>query len=179
MHKQSGKDPAARNEQLKRILHDIDRHKEVFQKKGMNFTTPDEEQVRRKLNRAHSPMIVFQGWGGATTPGGTLTYNVGIHNPDPAGWVWLFGHVFVGPANMIPPIGEALETADPRFPHLTQPAFPGLSIATNETATLSYSIPIPTGIQSTNYQGNVFLYQADWHDVGEYLDRGTFIFAVG
>jgi hypothetical protein len=178
MHKQSGKDPAALNTQVKRILQDVERQKEAFEKKGMSFTMVDEELLRRKLARARSPMIVSQGWG-ATTPGGTLTYNVGIHNPDPAGWVWLFGHVFVGPANMIPSIGEALGAADSRFPHLTQPKFPGLSIATNETTTLTYSIPIPTGIQPTCYQGNVFLYQADWHDVGDYLDRGTFVFAVG
>lgn len=178
MEKQSGKDSSVLNEQVKRILRDIDLQKETFKKKGMNFTALNEEQLRRKLSRAHSPMIIGQGWGGTVPPGGTLTYNVSIHNPDPAGWVWLFGHVFFGPANMIPSIGEALEVADPRFPRLTQPGFDGLRIATNDTATMTYSIPIPTGIQPTNYQGNIFLYQADWHDVGDYLDRGTFVFTV-
>lgn len=178
MHMQSGKDPSALNTQVKRILQDLERQKEMFEKKGLSFTMLDEEHLRRKLGRARSPMIVWQSWNN-TTAGGSLTYNVGIHNPDPGGWIWLFGHVFVGPANMIASIGEALGAADPRFPRLTQPAFSGLNIASNETATLTYSLSVPAGIQSSNYQGNMFLYQADWHDVGDYLDRGTFVFAVG
>lgn len=178
MQKQSGKDVSKRADQIKKILHEIEDQKKMFEKKGMSFTGLDEEQLRAKLGRARSPMIVAQGWSGSVAPGGTLNYSVSIRNPDPAAWVWLFGHVFVGPANMVPSIGEGLDAIDSRFARLTLPAFPGLSLAANESTSLSYSIPIPTGIAATNYQGNTFLYQADWHDAGDYLDRSTFVFGV-
>jgi hypothetical protein len=177
MQKQSGKDLSKRAEQIKKILNEIEEQKKAADKKGMNFTGLDEEQLRRKMSRTRSPMIVAQGWNNGS-PGGAVNYTVYINNPDPAGWVWLFGHVFIGPANMVPSIGEALEAVDPRFARLTLPAFPGLSVAPTDTTSLTYSVPIPAGIQHTNYQGNTFLYQADWHDVGEYLDRSTFVFAV-
>jgi hypothetical protein len=177
MQKQSGQ-RVDREELVRKILAEIEQHKKEFERKGMQYVVLDEEQLRKKLSRSRSPMIVSQGWSGSAPQGGMLTYSVQIRNPDPGPWVWVFGHVFVGAANMIVSPGEALATVDGRFPRLTQPAFPGLTIAPNETAKLDFSIPIPTGMQPSNYQGNVFLYQADWHDVGEYLDRGTFVFGV-
>lgn len=178
MQKQSGKDVSKRDEQIKRILHEQEQQRDAFKKKGMQFTALDEEQLRAKLARARSPMIVSQGWSGSAPAGGSLSYTVNIHNPDPAGWVWLFGHVFVGPANMIADVGEALDAIDDRFARLTLPDFPGLSLGPNEMAALTYSVGVPAGTPLTNYQGNTFLYQADWHDTGVYLDRGTFVFAV-
>jgi hypothetical protein len=103
---------------------------------------------------------------------------VTIHNPDPGGWIWLFAHVFVGPANPITVVGEALRAVDTRFPRLTLPNFPGLSIGPSESHSLTYSVSVPGSIEPSNYQGNTFLYQADWHDVGSYFDRSTFVFKV-
>lgn len=180
MQKHSGKDVSRRDEQVKKILQEIGEHKKAAEKKGGHaFTGLDEDQIRRKLSRAKSPMIIFQTWSGSVSAGGTVSYSVGINNPDPSDWVWVFGHVFVGPANMIASVGEALDAVDTRFARLTAPGFPGQTIAANATVTLTYSLPVPTGIPSTNYQGNTFVYQADWHDVGDYLDRGTFVFGVG
>lgn len=175
--KQSGREPVSREAQVKKILAEIDEVKRECEKKGMKCVVLDEEQLRRKLARAKSPMIVGQSWSDGG-PGGSVTYSVYVKNPDPSAWGWVFAYVFVGPANIVTSPGEALAVADARFPRLTQPAFPGQSIAANETARLDFAIQIPTGIQAGNYQGNAFVYQADWHDVGDYLDRGTFVFKV-
>jgi hypothetical protein len=176
MNKMTGKAKPT-EELVKTILKEIEIQAKEFEKKGMSYVALDEEQLRKKLARAKSPMIVSQGWGNAAQ-GGTVNYTVNIRNPDPGPWVWLFAHVFVGPANMILDPGQALAVADPRFPRLTLPAFAGMSLAVNETKALTFPVAIPTGIQPSNYQGNTFLYQADWHDVGDYLDRGTFVFQV-
>jgi hypothetical protein len=175
--KKSGKEIANKEQLVRDILKEVEAQAKEFDRKGMTYVALDEEQVRRKLARAKSPMIVSQGWSGAA-PGGTVNYSVNIRNPDPGPWVWVFAHVFVGPANMIVDPGQALAVADARFPRLTQPAFAGLSLAVNETKQLNFALPIPAGITPTSYQGNTFVYQADWHDVGDYLDRGTFVFQV-
>ena len=79
---------------------------------------------------------------------------------------------------MVPDVGEALATVDSRFPRLTLPEFAGLRIAPGATESLSFSIPVPANIETSNYLGNSFLFLADWHDVGDYLDRGVFVFEV-
>lgn len=112
------------------------------------------------------------------SPGSTIQYNVGVNNPDPTDWIWLFGHVFVGTANVAPDISEALALVDTRFPRLTMPAFAGLTVKAGNTEQLNFTLNIPTGIELTNYMGNSVLYQATWHDRAEYLDRGLFVFAV-
>ena len=58
------------------------------------------------------------------------------------------------------------------------PDFPGLSIAAGATESLNFRIPIPAGIETSNYLGNSFLFRADWHDVGDYFDRSVFVFEV-
>ena len=123
-------------------------------------------------------MIVFQGWTGSVSPGGSLSYNVGIRNPDPIRHVWVFAHVFIGLANIVPDVGTAVAAVDSRFPRLTLPKFSGLTIEPGATQTLSFSIPIPTGIEPSNYLGNTFVFRSNWHDVGEYFDRSIFVFEV-
>lgn len=167
-----------RKRQLEEILEEIERHKQQAKKKKLSFTGATREQLERKLAKTKSPMIVFQSWGGTTTSPGTINYNVGIRNPDAFGHIWLFVHLFIGPANMVPNVGAALATADSRFPRLTLPEFAGLSIASGATETLSFSIPVPANIESGNYLGNSFLFLADWHDVGDYVDRSVFVFEI-
>ena len=178
MQNERGKDLKKHDAQVKKLLDEIEAQKKHFEKKGMVYTALDEEQVRAKLNRVNSPMIVAQGWGSTVPAGSQLSYTVSIHNPDPGGWVWLFAHVFVGPANPISSPGEALVAIDSRFPRLTQPEFSGLSLAGNESKSLTFSLAVPGSIEPSNYQGNTFLYQANWHDVGTYFDRSTFVFKV-
>ena len=161
----------------KRILVEIERRRKEAEEKRLNFTAVTEEQIYKKLTKKGSPIIVSQSWGHAQ-PGGTIVYTVGINNPDPYKQIWLFGHVFIGPGNMVTEVGDALCTVDTRFPRLTLPKFAGLKIDPDTTEYLSFSINIPVGIESTNYMGNCFLFKATWHDIGEYLDRGLFVFKV-
>jgi hypothetical protein len=165
-------------DQAKSVLDEIDKERKRAKREGLNFTAPSERQLKRKLGRHNSPMIVFQSWSGLVAPGGTVNYNVGINNPDPVTVFWLFVHVFVGAANAVRNIGDALATVDSRFPRLTLPDFAGLSIASGVTTSLSFPLSVPGGVQATNYMGNSFLFRADWHDVGTYFDRGVFVFKV-
>lgn len=143
----------------------------------LQFTGPDDDQLIEKLRRAQSPMIIWQGWSGQAPAGGTITYTVGIYNPDPIHRSSLYAHVFVGPANLVANTGEALATADSRFGNLTEPPFFGFSLAPGASTSLTFALKIPA-VAPSNYLGNTFLFQADYHDVGTYLDRGCFPFKV-
>jgi hypothetical protein len=151
--------------------------KQKHEVKDEHFTGITPEQIEEKFKRVNSPMIVFQGWN-STTPGGTVNYSLGIYNPDPTTAIWLFAHVWVGAANVDPTTGTFLLNVDTRFPNLTEPAFDGLTLTSGATATLRFSLKVPAGIEKTNYLGNSCLMQFNWHDVGLYLDRGVFVFAV-
>ena len=145
--------------------------------KNEHFTSVTPDEIRNKLKRVRSPMIVFQSWN-STTPGGTVNYNLGIYNPDPVQVGSLFAHVWVGSGNIDPTVGTFLLNVDPRFPRLTQPAFFGLSLAAGASATLSYALKVPATAEKTNYLGNSCLMQFNWHDIGTYFDRSIFVFAV-
>ncbi len=165
-------------EHMRRIQEFVRRQEAVAKREGWNYTSISEDQLAAKLGRIHSPMIVFQGWSGSTSPGGAISYIVGIYNPDPTQQISLYAHVFVGAANMAPGVSSALSAVDPRFPRLTMPAFFGLSLAAGATSSLSFSLAVPANVEKTNYLGNTFLFQATYHDVGTYLDRGLFPFTV-
>lgn len=161
--------------QVERIQKVIEKTKREY--KGEHFTGLTAEEIERKLQRVKSPMIVSQGWN-STTPGGIVNYSLGIYNPDPTQAIWLFAHVWVGSGNVDPVVGTFLLNVDTRFPRLTQPAFSGLTLAAGGSATLSYALKVPSTVEKTNYLGNSCLMRFNWHDVGDYLDRGVFVFAV-
>lgn len=162
-------------EQTKKIQDAIAKHKR--ETKDEHFTSLKPEEIEAKLKRVNSPMIVSQSWSG-TTPGGTFNYSVGIHNPDPIAAGDLYAHVWVGSGNVDPTVGTFLINVDPRFPRLTQPPFFGLTLATGASTTLNFSIKVPTTVEKTVYLGNSCLMQLNYHDVGKYLDRGSFPFNV-
>lgn len=165
-----------KNKHIKKTLEEIEKQRKNV-KKGDNFTAPTEEQLRKKFERIDSPYIYFQSWGGAA-PGGTVNYNVGVMNPDPTQVIWIYAHVFFGSGNVVSSTGEFLLNVDERFPRLTQPDS-GLSLASGASATLTFSIKIPTTIDHpTNYIGNTALFRFNWHDVGTYLDRSVFVVKV-
>ena len=123
-------------------------------------------------------MIVWQTWGGSAPPGGSISYSLGIYNPDPMPWDALFNHVFVGAANLAADPDDALPAVDARFARLTQPDFAGLTVNPGVTQSLSYVLPIPPGAERTNYLGNSFLFHSTWHDKAQYFDRSLFVFKV-
>ena len=167
----------ARSKHLPTILREIEVRRKDAEKKRLNFTAPTEEQIKEKLRRVNSPMIVFQGWSGTASQGGQISYSIGIFNPDATISSSLYVHVLVGPANFVNDVGEALATSDERFPKLTLPDFFGLSVNPGITEQLDFTIPIPN-VEDSNYLGNSFLFEADYHDVGTYLDRSVFPFTV-
>ncbi|MCH7886649.1 MAG: hypothetical protein IIA58_01655 [Candidatus Marinimicrobia bacterium] len=178
---------AAKSKQRKWTATEIKKHikriqgvikqQERLVKKGENFTSVTPEEIKKKLKRVQSPMIVSQGWN-STQPGGTINYNLGIYNPDATRAIWMFAHVWVGSGNVDPTVGTFLLNVDTRFPRLTQPTFAGLMLSPNASATLSFALKVPTTVEKTNYLGNSCLMLFNWHDVGTYLDRGIFVFAV-
>ena len=161
--------------QVKRVQEAVDKFKRDHKAEHMTFMSADD--VVRKLKRVNSPMIVFQSWNSAA-PGGTVSYSLGIYNPDPTLAIWMFAHVWFGSGNVDPVTGTFLSNIDERFPRLTQPAFDGLSLAPGASATLSYSIKIPASVERTNYLANSCLMQFNWHDIGTYLDRSVFVVPV-
>jgi hypothetical protein len=162
-------------EQIRQIQQAIEKHKHASP--GEHFTAITPEEIEKKLKRVRSPMIVSQGWNDAAL-GGTVNFNLGLFNPDPPQAIWLFAHVFVGSGNVDPTAGTFLLNVDPRFPRLTQPAFAGLTLAAGASATLAFALKVPPTVEKTNYFGNSCLMQLNWHDVGLYLDRSVFVFAV-
>jgi hypothetical protein len=167
--------PAQIKEHVKSIQKAIEKHKR--ENRGEHFTAVTPEEIEKKLKRVNSPMIVSQGWSG-TTPGGTFNYSLGIFNPDATQAIWLFAHVWVGSGNIDPIVGTFLLNADTRFPRLTEPPVFGVTLAPGASATLNFTIKVPSTVEKTNYIGNSCLMQFNWHDVGTYLDRGVFVFAV-
>lgn len=163
---------------VRRLLAEIESRHAEASRAGRNFTAVSEGQLVRKLRSANSPMITFQSWDSAVAPGGALDYTVGITNPDPDPAVWLFAHLFVGPGTIAADIRTALAAVDDRFPRLTEPAFDGLTIDAGMTETIDFTVPIPGGVEASNYLGNAVLFGADWHDPATYLDQGLFIFSV-
>jgi hypothetical protein len=177
---------AAKSKQRKwttaQIKQQIQKIQEVIEKqrrenKGEHFTAVTPEEIEKKLKRVKSPMIVSQGWN-SSNPGGTVNYNLGIYNPDPTEAIWLFAHVWVGSGNVDPTVGTFLLNIDTRFPHLTEPAVFGQTLAAGASATLSFALQVPAAAETTNYLGNSCLMQFNWHDIGTYLDRGIFVFGV-
>ena len=168
---------AARIKQQKeKIQAIIEKHKR--ENKEEHFTSLTPEQIEEKLKRVNSPAIVSQGWS-STTVGGTFNYTVGLYNPDATNASDLYVHVWVGSANVDPTTGTFLLNVDTRFPRLTQPPPFGVSLAAaGGNTSLTFAIKVPTTVEKTNYLGNSCLMRLNYHDIGQYLDRGSFPFTV-
>lgn len=163
----------------KAILEEIERRRAQASEERQFFTPPPESKFSKDSSK---PLIVWQAWNPTVTPGESLVYTVGIANPTPKKQLWLFGHVFVGRESITTgsPGQQLLATGggDPRFPSLTQPRFPGLTLEAEQIASLSFVIPIPSAVERSNYLGNCLVFQATWHDFGVAFDRGQFVFEV-
>jgi hypothetical protein len=163
-------------EHIRNIQKAIEKHKR--ENKSEHFTAVTPEEIEKKLKRVNSPMIILQGWSN-TTPGATFDYRLGIYNPDPELATRLFAHVWVGSGNVDPTVGTFLLNVDTRFPRLTEPAFTGLAVAAGKMEMLNFTIKVPSTVEKkTNYIGNSCLMQFNFADIGTYLDRGVFVFAV-
>lgn len=171
-----------------KVLPEIDLQRKKADAAKMRFTALNEQQLTARVTPRSLPgqpipvalpMIVWQAWFGAANPGSTVGYSFGIYNPSPMQQSWLFAHAFVGPANFVWDPGHAVQAVDNRFPRLSEPVFPGLDVGAGATTSLHFDLTVPMGIEPSNYLGNTFLFRAEWHDVGAYIDRGLWPFAVG
>jgi hypothetical protein len=163
---------------IKDVLAEVSRLEKEAQKEGRIFVGITEEQLKKKLERTKSPMIVGSLWNGTVPAGGTLNYDVYLFNPDPTVAYRLFVHFFVGPGNMVPDSGAALATVDTRFPRLTLPKWIGITLGAQNYWQLAFAVSVPAGIPHTNYLGNAFLFKGNILDVDEVLDRASAIFEV-
>jgi hypothetical protein len=157
---------------------EIARERKNRERKGETFTGLTKEEFEKKMKRVDSPMIVWQSWSGSAPPGGTISYTVGVQNPDAFGWVWLAVSVSIGNRNAIVSNDEFMTTFDARFPTYAKPATTGFSLAAGATTSQAFTIKIPAGVEKTGYFANACLVQLNWHDVGKYLDRGLCFFDV-
>jgi hypothetical protein len=159
-------------EQTKKIQDAIEKYKQ--QNKEEHFTSLTPEEIDKKLKRTNSPMIIMQGWSGAPV-GGSASYTVGIQNPDPTSAIFLHVHVWVGSGQPDPVVGTFLLNVDTRFPRLTQPV---PLLASGAFTTVNFTLKVPTTVEKTTYLGNSCLMRVEFHDIGQYLDRGSFPFLV-
>jgi hypothetical protein len=165
-------------EQLRGLLEELEKRRAEAESEGLNFIAPTEEQLLKRIRGDHSPSITWQTIPSAAAPGGTAPYNLGIFNPDPINWAWLFVHMFIGPAHLASQMDEAVSAVDTRFPRLTLPAYPGLFLLAGASQTLSFNIRVPRGIEPSNYFGTTFLFQSVWFGPNMNLDRTSFVFEV-
>lgn len=163
---------------VEQVLALIAEAERAAKEKGDTFTGLTEREIMEKLNSVNTPFLYFQSWSSSTPAGGSINYNTGVFNPDPVNRFWMYAHAFVGPANPVTDTGIALLNVDTRFPRLTQPSFPGLTLAPGASATLSFNLSVPGGIQPSNYLGNTFLFHGEYHGIGSYYARGFWPFIV-
>jgi hypothetical protein len=167
--------PAQIKDRVKKIQEIIEQQKR--ENKGEHFVSLTREEIEEKLKRANSPIITVQGWSDAN-PGGNVYYLVGIANPDPTLWDNLFVHVWVGSGNVDPVAGTFLMNVDTHFSRLTQPGPFGLGLGPGEGKLLTFYLNVPTGTEKTNYMGQSCLMRLPNNHIGQYLDRGLFVFVV-
>jgi hypothetical protein len=161
------------------LLEEIERRRREAREQGRNFSAPTGAQVLDRLQSARSPMFFFLAWNSATSSPGTINLTTGVFNPDPVTQVFLFVHVFIGPATLAADVGQALELVDERFPRLTEPPFFGLTLDPSASTSLDFSIAIPANIEPSNYLGNAFLFQASYFtSASPTFDRALFVFQV-
>ena len=162
----------------KTVEADIARERKNREKKGETFVGLSKEQFEKKMKRAESPFISWEGWSNTAPPSGTINYTVGVQNPDPVAWGNLAIAISIGDRNSIVSNDEFLTTFDARFPTYAKPATLGFSLAPGASTSHSFAIKIPAGVEKTGYFGNTVLQQLSYLDVGKYLDRAVFFFEV-
>lgn len=162
---------------IEKIKEEVEKHRQSVKEGDNSFASATEEQLREKLGRVNSPMIVSAGWSNSAAPGAAINFNVAVYNPDPVDRGVLYCYVFIGPGNVVADTGLFLLNVDARFPRLTEPQY-GFALRPTELRVIQFLIKIPSVVESGSYMGNVALLEPNVFDVGTYLDRGQFVFRV-
>jgi hypothetical protein len=160
-----------------RVSQQLDHMEAEARARGERFERLDEQTLLRKIagDEANSPFINSLSWGSAP-PGGTVTFTVGIHNPDPVPYssFSLFGYLFFGAANTVQSTDLSLTAVDTRFPRYWR----GLGVASGGNANATFTVTIPAGITPGIYFGNCYLVLRNSFDVGQFFDRSCFDMTV-
>ena len=170
--------PADIRKAWEKLEPELAKQRKERERQSETFTSITREEFEAKLKRVNSPMIVSQSWNNNAPPGGTINYTVGVMNPDPVTASNLAVSVSIGNRNPIVNNDQFLTAFDARFPTYAKPATIGFSLASGASTTQSFQVTIPAGVEKTGYFGNSVLLRISFHDVGTYLDRGCFFFAV-
>jgi hypothetical protein len=161
---------------LKLMQEAAEKHKKSL-KKGDNFVTLDEEEMRKKLQRVNSPIINSMGWSNVP-PGGTVNISVGIFNPDPVSQGSLYLHLWVGPGNTIADNAQFLLNVDARFPRLGQPPAFGATLPPGGSQNFTFPFKVPSTIEPSTYFCNFVLLRLSSFDVGTIFDRSGLALTV-
>ena len=167
---------------LDRILEHIEQARKETEAKGLTFVAPTEAEIKAKLRRANSPVIIALSCTPAVPAGGQVSHGILVYNPDPNTSRHLYGYVFVGPGNVISDTAQALGLADERFPRMAMgSASSGLGLDSGKSAWLTCCLPVPPDTAKATYLCNTFLLQVSEFSQsgsGRYLDRTLFAFEV-
>ena len=163
-------------EEVKRLLEEIEVRRELTMRQGLAFASLNEEELVQKLRgeTSKSPFFYYQGWTSATTPGNAASVQIGYRNPDPTFWE-VSVTIFFGLANFAADITDALPGLQPSWPYVSDR---GAFVAANGgtgLATFNYTTPM---VGRGTYHGNGVLWAPRTFDVGTYLDRSHFAVAL-
>jgi hypothetical protein len=177
--------PARLREHTKAFIAASDKVKAASDAIGQHFTVLAQSAVSKRLANPETPFLGMIAWSKQTPPGGKVDLSVFVFNSDTNPTPDLYVHVWVGSGNVDPNVGTFLLNIDPRFPRLTRPEFPGLLVGDPHpfplqpgNKRLNFSIDVPSSVEETVYMGNICLMQVASHNVGKYLGRAAFPFAV-
>jgi hypothetical protein len=177
--------PARLRERTKAFIAASHQVKAASDARGQHFSALAQPAVAKRLGAPETPFLGMIAWSKQTPPGGKLDLAVFVFNSDTNPMPDLYIHVWVGSGNIDPNVGTFLLNVDPRFPRLTRPEFPGLLVGDPHPFPLqpgnkrvNFSIDVPSSVEETVYMGNICLMQLASHNIGKYLGRAVFPFAV-
>jgi hypothetical protein len=158
-------------EEVKRLLEEIELLREQAERRGLAFASLNEEELRQKIRgeTSNSPFFLYQGWIAATTPGSPAYVEIGYKNPDPNYWN-VCVTIFFGLANFAADITAALAGQQASWPYVSD--VPTI-VAANGSGISKFNYLTPMVGRGT-YLGNGVLWQPRTFDVGTYFDRSFF-----
>ena len=159
--------------ETKKLLSKIATFEKDAQEQGFEFNSLSRKEVIDKLlgKTSKSPFIPWQSYQHTGGIGDTLSYTVGIYNPDSISYSLMRVSVFFGVANFLPDIAFGLCGRYREWPVLSSEDF---VLGSKKDEQIHFNYTVPTGIPYTTYLGNSVLWSQEWHDVGKYFDRACF-----
>jgi hypothetical protein len=83
----------------------------------------------------------------------------------------VFTTIFFGLGNFLADVGEALDGRDARWPYVSSDS---VVLPAGGTINPKFTYSTPIGLPAGTYLGNAVLWRGEYHDIGQYFDRGLF-----